>query len=117
MVGRYGDGLKLRVAAPATGNRANDAVVELVAKEFNLDRADVSVISGASSRHKRVRLIGVDVADAGASWIGCSPMCGDDAMTRERGWRCPPSWKVDIDGRRLSELTRFADGSARSRCQ
>ena len=50
VVGRFGDALKLRVAAPPTGNRANDAVVELVAKEFNLHRADVSVISGASSQ-------------------------------------------------------------------
>jgi uncharacterized protein YggU (UPF0235/DUF167 family) len=39
--------------------------VELLAKEFNLSRGDVSVISGASSRHKRLRLSGVDVADAG----------------------------------------------------
>ena len=64
VVGRYGDALKLRVAAPPTGNRANDAVVALAAKEFNLSRADVSVISGASTRQKRVRLAGVDIADA-----------------------------------------------------
>jgi uncharacterized protein len=64
VVGRYGDALKLRVAAPPIGNRANDAVVELVAQEFNLHRADVSVLSGASSRLKRVRLTGVDFADA-----------------------------------------------------
>jgi uncharacterized protein len=64
VVGRFGDALKLRVAAPPTGNRANDAVVELVAREFNLKRADVSVISGASSRQKRLQLTGVDVADA-----------------------------------------------------
>ena len=64
VVGRYGDALKLRVAAPPTGDRANDAVVELVAKEFGLSRADVSVVSGASSRHKRLQLSGVDVADA-----------------------------------------------------
>jgi uncharacterized protein len=64
VVGRHGDALKLRVAAPPTGNRANDAVVELVAKEFNLRRADVGVFSGASSRQKRLRLTGVDVADA-----------------------------------------------------
>ena len=49
------------MAAPPIGN---DAVVELVAKEFNLSRADVSVTSGASSRHNRIRLSGVDVADA-----------------------------------------------------
>ena len=64
VVGRYGDALNFRVAAPPTGNRANDAVVELVAKEFNLSRADISVVSGASSRQKRLRLTGVDVADA-----------------------------------------------------
>jgi uncharacterized protein len=64
VVGRFGDALKLRVAAPPTGNRANDAVVELVAREFNLKRADVSVISGAASRQKRLQLTGVDVGDA-----------------------------------------------------
>ena len=84
VVGRYGDTLKLRVAAPPTGNRANDAVVELVAKEFDLSRADVSVISGASSRQKRLRLSGVDVADRREWSIGCSPICVDDAMTSER---------------------------------
>jgi uncharacterized protein YggU (UPF0235/DUF167 family) len=35
-----------------------------VAREFNLKRADVSVISGASSRQKRLQLTGVDVGDA-----------------------------------------------------
>ena len=64
VVGRDGDASSLGVAVPPTGNRANDAVVALVAKEFNLSRADVSVISGASSRQKRMRLAGVDVTDA-----------------------------------------------------
>ena len=36
VVGRHGDALKLRVAAPPTGNRANDAVVELVAKPMEM---------------------------------------------------------------------------------
>jgi uncharacterized protein (TIGR00251 family) len=60
VVGRHGDALKLRVAAPPTGNRANDAVVDLVAKEFNLKRADVDVLSGATSRDKRLKLGGLD---------------------------------------------------------
>ena len=64
VVGRYGDALEAPGGRAPTGNRANDAVVALVAKEFNLSRADVSVISGASSRQKRMRLAGVDVADA-----------------------------------------------------
>ena len=94
VVGRYGDTLKLRVAAPPTGNRANDAVVALVAKEFNLSRADVSVISGASSRQKRIGSLVSMSPTRRASWIGCLPMCVEDTMTGERQkWRCPPSWE------------------------
>jgi uncharacterized protein (TIGR00251 family) len=62
--GRHGQALKLRVAAPPTGNRANDAVVELVAKEFNLRPADVSVTAGATSRDKRLKLAGVELRAA-----------------------------------------------------
>ena len=63
VVGRYGDALKLRVAAtpPATGSTMWWSSSW---REFNLRRADVSVLSGASSRQKRMRLTGVDVADA-----------------------------------------------------
>lgn len=64
VVGRHGDALKLRVAAPPTGNRANEAVVELVAKEFNLKSAAVTVTSGSSSRQKRLKLDGVELEDA-----------------------------------------------------
>ncbi len=60
VMGRHGEALKLRVAAPPTGDRANDAVVDLVAKEFNLKRADVVVLSGATSRDKRLKLGGLD---------------------------------------------------------
>jgi uncharacterized protein (TIGR00251 family) len=64
VVGRHGGALKLRVAAPPTGNRANDAVLALVAKEFNLKRADVTVASGASSRTKRLKLNGLSLQAA-----------------------------------------------------
>jgi uncharacterized protein len=64
VVGRHGDALKIRVAAPPTGNRANDAVVELVAREFAIKEADVVVTSGTSSRQKRLQLTGVDVRAA-----------------------------------------------------
>jgi len=64
VVGRHGDALKVRVAAPPTGNRANDAVVDLVSREFDLKKDGVSVISGGSSRQKRVRLDGVEMRRA-----------------------------------------------------
>ena len=65
IVGRHGDALKIRVAAPPAGGRANEAVVELVAREFHLAADKVEITAGASSRQKRVRLAGVDVEAAG----------------------------------------------------
>ena len=65
VVGRHGDALKVRVAAPAIGGRANEAVLALVAEEFGLARRDVELVSGQSSRNKRIRLGDLTMADAG----------------------------------------------------
>jgi len=55
--------LEVRVAeAPADG-AANEAVVKLVAKALGISRAEVRIISGAISRHKRIA-IPFDVAEA-----------------------------------------------------
>jgi uncharacterized protein (TIGR00251 family) len=50
------DELEVRVAqAPADG-AANDAVVRLLAKALGVSRSEVSIASGAASRHKRVAI-------------------------------------------------------------
>jgi uncharacterized protein len=55
--------LQVRVAeAPADG-AANDAVVRLIAKAFGVSRSEVSIISGETSRHKRLS-IPFDVGEA-----------------------------------------------------
>jgi len=63
VVGRHGDSLKVRVAAPPEGGRANEAVVGLVAETLGAAAAKVELVSGASSRAKQVRVAGMDVAD------------------------------------------------------
>jgi uncharacterized protein (TIGR00251 family) len=60
VVGRHGAALKLRVAAPPTDGRANDATCALLARTLGVKDAAVSLVSGASSRTKRVRIDGVD---------------------------------------------------------
>ncbi|MEY2478733.1 MAG: uncharacterized protein QOG87_4048 [Actinomycetota bacterium] len=63
VVGRHGDALKVRVAAPPTGGRANDAVLELLAEVLGVKAADLELVGGASSRSKRVRVTGVEPDD------------------------------------------------------
>src|SRR3954454_11784351 len=60
VVGRHGRALKVRIAAPPVDDRANRAVVELLAEVAGVAPNAVTLVSGATSRVKRVRLAGVD---------------------------------------------------------
>ena len=52
IAGWLGDSLKVRVAAPAEGGRANAAVVALLATSLNVPRDQVTIISGHASPRK-----------------------------------------------------------------
>ena len=56
LVGRHGDALKVRVGAPPTGGRANEAVAALLATIFGIAAGDIELTSGQTSRQKRFRL-------------------------------------------------------------
>jgi uncharacterized protein len=60
LVGRHGDGWKVRVAAPAEGGRANQALVQLFADALALPRDRVRIASGHASRRKLVEVDGLD---------------------------------------------------------
>jgi uncharacterized protein len=64
LVGRYGDGWKIRVAAPPERGRANDAVVALLADVLGIPRRDVRIVAGVTGRDKVVELSGLTAADA-----------------------------------------------------
>lgn len=61
LVGRHGDALKVRVAVPPDQGRANDSCVDLIASTLGVSKAQVELVSGPSSRSKRVRVTGVEV--------------------------------------------------------
>ncbi len=52
------DWLAVRVAAPAEGGKANRMVCRLLAKTLGVPASTVALVSGATSRHKRVRITG-----------------------------------------------------------
>ena len=64
VVGRHGDALKVRVAAPPVEGRANDATRALLAEALGVPESDVELTSGQSSRSKRFRLKGLDAEEA-----------------------------------------------------
>jgi uncharacterized protein (TIGR00251 family) len=64
VIGRQGDAIKVRVAVPPAGERATEAVVDLVSREFALEPADVEVVSGDSSADKQLKLSGVEIRAA-----------------------------------------------------
>ena len=63
VAGRFGDALKVRVAVPPEKGRANEACVELLASTLGVPMAQVELVSGPSSRSKRVRVTGVEPDD------------------------------------------------------
>jgi uncharacterized protein (TIGR00251 family) len=58
--GRHGDAWKVRVAEPPEDGRANEAVLRLLAETLDVPRANVSLVSGHSSRDKIVTLDGLE---------------------------------------------------------
>jgi uncharacterized protein YggU (UPF0235/DUF167 family) len=59
LVGRYGAGWKLRVAAPAERGRANAALVAYLAGVLGVEQARIRVVAGATGRSKLVVVDGV----------------------------------------------------------
>lgn len=54
--------LLVRVTAPPVDGRANEALCTLIAKRAGVGKRSVSVVRGASSRDKLVRVDGVEPA-------------------------------------------------------
>jgi uncharacterized protein (TIGR00251 family) len=54
--GEHGDALKLRLAAPPVDGKANAALCTFLAEFCSLPKSSVALVSGDSSRTKRVRL-------------------------------------------------------------
>jgi len=56
MAGMHGERLKIRLAARAVDGRANAALVEFLAGQYGVPRANVSIEAGLKSRQKRVAI-------------------------------------------------------------
>jgi uncharacterized protein (TIGR00251 family) len=82
LAGRHGDMIKVRVAAPAERNRANAAVCHLIADELGVRPAAVEVVTGRTSRRKRLRVHGVDTATVDA-WLAAHGLAHGPSEPRQ----------------------------------
>lgn len=55
-VAPHGDRFKVRITAPPVDGKANAHLIKFLAKSFGVTKADVSLISGAHSRQKSLRI-------------------------------------------------------------
>lgn len=67
VTGIFGEGtdeaVKVALSAPPVEGRANEALIEFFAEMFRVSRSAVSVIAGAQSRNKVIRISGRTAAE------------------------------------------------------
>jgi uncharacterized protein (TIGR00251 family) len=64
IIGEHGGRLKIALNAPPVENRANEVLVAWLAEYFEVPRRQVQLVSGQTSRKKRVLVEGVTLSQA-----------------------------------------------------
>ncbi len=61
VVGEHGERLKISLNAPAVDNKANEVLIAWLSDRLSVPRKQIELLSGHTSRQKRVLVRGVDV--------------------------------------------------------
>lgn len=61
IVGEHGGRLKIALHAPAVDNKANEALVAWLAEHLGVPRRQLEIVSGHTSRQKKVVIQGVNL--------------------------------------------------------
>ena len=73
IAGTLGERLRVRLQAPPVDGRANEALVEFLARTFDVPRGAVTIEHGLRGRDKRVRIRGArPLAPAMKTLLGCA---------------------------------------------
>ena len=62
IVGQHGDALKIRLAAPPVDGKANAELIRFLAERLRVPRSAIRLVSGESSRAKRLRVTDTQAA-------------------------------------------------------
>ncbi len=61
IVGWENEELKVRITAVPEKGNANDALIRFLAKHFHLSPSSLTLVSGSTSRHKRICINGLSL--------------------------------------------------------
>lgn len=64
VVGELDGALKIRLAAPPVDGEANEELIRVLAKLFDVPRSQVAISSGQTSKNKLIRIEGISAAEA-----------------------------------------------------
>ena len=64
VTGTHDGALKIALTAPPADGRANAALVSFVAERLGVPRASISLLTGATSRSKTLRILGLTSVEA-----------------------------------------------------
>ncbi len=62
--------LRVRVAAPPVDSAANEALCRLLARELDVARGVIRVVTGATARRKVVAVVGIEAPVVRSRWPG-----------------------------------------------
>jgi uncharacterized protein (TIGR00251 family) len=67
VTGVHDGALKISLTTPPTDGRANDALIAFLADRLRIPRSRISLVSGATSRSKTLRITGKSAAEVRAA--------------------------------------------------
>ena len=73
IVGRHGDAIRIRLAAPPVDGAANDALVRFLAQRLGVSRRDIRIARGGASRRKVIEVDGMARDRALNTLLGANP--------------------------------------------
>lgn len=56
VVGEHDGSLKVKLTSPPVDGAANFELIKMLAKRFGVSRADIEIISGETSKNKRIKI-------------------------------------------------------------
>ena len=60
IVGEYNGAMKVKLSAPPVDGAANEELIRVLSKEFEISRSAIEIVSGHTSKSKRVRIADVN---------------------------------------------------------